>query len=154
MAADLGALGLRKLRFDGEITPEGRHGYRLAGNLGATVIQACVVTLDPVTTRIDTKVSRSFAPDTQAYAAGSETEMAEEDADAPDPLGSVIDLSQILTEALAIALPDYPRKDDAALEGAQFTAPGIAPMTDADARPFAGLAALRGKLGSDPKDGE
>ena len=51
-----------------------------------------------------------------------------------------------MAEALALALPDYPRAPDATLENAQVTEPGIAPMSDEDARPFAALAGLRDKL--------
>jgi len=34
----------------------------------------------------------------------------------------------------------------AALESAAFAAPGVAPMTDQDAKPLAGLAALRDRM--------
>jgi hypothetical protein len=51
-----------------------------------------------------------------------------------------------MAEALALALPDYPRAPDAELEAGQFAAPGVAPMTDDEAKPLAGLAALRDRL--------
>ena len=52
----------------------------------------------------------------------------------------------LLTEALALALPDYPRADGVELGQAIYAPPGITPMTDEDARPFAGLAQLQNKL--------
>ncbi|MBC7181913.1 MAG: DUF177 domain-containing protein, partial [Roseovarius sp.] len=51
ISEDLGLLGLRKLRFRGTLTAEGRADWLLQADLGATVIQPCVVTLDPVQTR-------------------------------------------------------------------------------------------------------
>ncbi|MEM8843046.1 MAG: DUF177 domain-containing protein, partial [Pseudomonadota bacterium] len=72
---------------------------------------------------------------------------ADDDDDGPDPLGDEIDLAGLMLESLALALDPYPRVEGAALETAVFAEPGVAPMTDEDARPFAKLAALRAKLG-------
>jgi len=57
-----------------------------------------------------------------------------------------LDLVQVMTEALSLALPLYPRADGADLGEAVFTQPNTAPMTDDDAKPFAGLGALRDSL--------
>lgn len=154
-AAVAGALGLdavKKLRFAGRLVPEGARDWRLEASLGATVVQPCVVTLEPVTTRIDTPVTRLFVadpglPDPEP---GSETEMPEDDS--REPLGAVIDLARVMEESLALAVPDYPRAEGVELAEAQFAAPGVAPMTDDDARPFAALKGLRDRLDAD-KDG-
>ena len=53
----------------------------------------------------------------------------------PSRLPARLDLGAVMIEALALALPDYPRAPDAELEAGQFAAPGIAPMTDEEARP-------------------
>ena len=60
IAADLGLSGLRKLSFKGTIRAQDRRDWLLEGMLGATVVQPCVVTLEPVTTRIDLPVRRLF----------------------------------------------------------------------------------------------
>ena len=112
--------------------------------LGATVVQACVVSLEPVTTRIDEPVRRSLLP--AAAATAAEVVVSPEDDDEIEPLRDRIDLGRIATEALALALPAYPRKAGATLAVVDGGAedPGGAP---ADApRPFAALAALRAKL--------
>ena len=62
LATELGLSALRKLRFTGEIRSAGKRDWLLDGTLGATVVQPCVQTLAPVTTRIDTEVSRRFVP--------------------------------------------------------------------------------------------
>ncbi|MEX0305556.1 MAG: DUF177 domain-containing protein, partial [Leisingera sp.] len=56
LAAELGVNALRKLRFTGEIKAMGKKDWKLSGRLGATVVQDCVVTLEPVTTRIEEAV--------------------------------------------------------------------------------------------------
>ncbi len=53
IAAELGLSDLRKLRLAGRMVPVGRTDWRLEATLGATVVQPCVVTLDPVVTRIE-----------------------------------------------------------------------------------------------------
>ena len=75
----------------------------------------------------------------------AEVEM--DDDDTIDPLPSAIDLVSVMMEALTLALPAFPRAADASLESTVFTEPGAAPMTDEDAKPFAGLGALRDSLG-------
>lgn len=151
LAAELDLMGLRKLRLTGRLIPEGRRDWRLEATLGATVVQPCVVTAEPVTTRIDEPVTRRYLAD-MPEPEGGEVEMPEDDT--AEPLPATLDLSAVLAEALALALPLYPRTEDAALAEARFAAPGVTPMTDEDARPLAGLAALRDKLAGDDGAGE
>ncbi|EEE38574.1 hypothetical protein RKLH11_2416 [Rhodobacteraceae bacterium KLH11] len=143
---DLGLLGLRKLSFAGDLRAQGKHDWALTGRLGATVIQPCVVTLEPVTTRIDTPVARVFVAD---WADPDEPEFEIPEGDETEPLGAEIDPALVMVEALSLALPQYPRKDGAELGQADYTEPGKQAMTDEDAKPFAGLAGLRDALKKD-----
>ncbi len=143
MARDLGADALRKLRLEGELTPTGKHDWRLEARLGVTAVQPCVVTLEPVTTRIDTVVTRQYRADV-AEPSDEEVEMPEDDT--IEALPQNLNLMDLLSEAVALALPDYPRAEGVALGEAVFAAPGVAPMTDEDAKPLAGLAALRDQM--------
>ena len=149
VADTLGINAVRKLRFAGTLTPEGRTDWRLTAQLGATVVQDCVVTLDPVTTRIEEEVLRVYRADIEPPAMG-EIEMPEDDTE--EALPAELDIAAVMIEALALALPPYPRKADAAPLDVVVTEPGKAPMTREEARPFAGLAALRAKL-EDEGDG-
>ncbi|MDW3222159.1 MAG: DUF177 domain-containing protein [Paracoccaceae bacterium] len=148
LAQDLDLLGLRKLSFGGEVTAQGTSDWLLSAKLGATVVQPCGVTLEPVTTRIDVPVRRTYlsAPFEED---APEVEMPEDDS--TEPLGQWIDPEQVMTEALILALPLYPRSAEAELGEKVYAAPGVTPMRDEDARPFAGLAAFRKQL-SDPED--
>ncbi len=148
VARDLDLVGLRKLRFTGSITATGDADWTLRGALGATVVQSCVVTLAPVTSRIDVAVSRQFvAAVTERVDPDEEIEISPDDNS--EPLGTHIDLAAVMTEALSLALPLYPKAEGANLETSTFTEAGKTPMSDEAARPFAGLSALRDKLDKD-----
>lgn len=140
----LGLIELRKLRFHGVLKSQGKADWRLLGQLGATALQACVVSNEPVTTRIDLPVERLYLRDFQTAAPGSEVEFDGEIV--AEALESTLDLASVLIEELTLALPDYPRKEGVELDDAVYTASGITPMQDQDTKPFASLAALRDKL--------
>lgn len=146
VAADLELSGLRKVSLVGRIEASGASDWRLAARLGATVVQPCVVTLDPVTTRIDAPVERLYLKDYEELDA-PEVEMPEDDT--TEELGAWIDLEALMMEALALHIPLYPRSAGAELGDVTVTEPGVAPMTDEDAKPFAGLAALKNKMTDD-----
>jgi uncharacterized metal-binding protein YceD (DUF177 family) len=141
LARDMEILGIRKLRFEGTVKPDGARDWTLEGHLGATVVQSCVVTLEPVTTRVETQVLRRYLADAPEPEPGSEVEMPEDET--IEPLPETVDLAAVMAEALALALPDFPRADGVAPVEVNVTEPGKTPMTDDDAKPFAGLAGLR-----------
>ncbi|HDY96804.1 MAG TPA: DUF177 domain-containing protein [Sulfitobacter litoralis] len=143
IAEELDLSALRKLSFEGRIKALGRSDWQLEARLGATVVQPCVVTLEPVQTRIDVNVTRLFVQD---YEEPEETEVEMAEDDRTEPLGAWIDPAVVMIEALALEIPEYPRADGAELGQAVYTKPGEAPMTDEDARPFAGLANLKDQL--------
>lgn len=145
----LDLLDLRKVRFDGIFSPLGKSDWSLRATLCATVVQPCCVTLAPVTTRIEEDLTRRYLA-SYSLPEDAESEMPEDDT--VEPLPATLDLLDVLGEALALALPDFPRAQDAKLEVANFTEPGKAAMTDEDARPFAGLASLKAALEKDKKD--
>jgi uncharacterized metal-binding protein YceD (DUF177 family) len=144
IAGTLDLVDLRKVRFVGKLRPDGARDWRLDATLGATVVQPCRVTLAPVTTRIDEPVTRRYVADVDEVEVG-EAEMPDDDSVEALPVS--LDLNIVMREALALALPAFPRADDAALETSVFSEPGTKPMSDDDAKPFAGLAKLKNKLG-------
>ena len=144
IARELGLLKLRKLSFEGTVTAEGRADWRLQGKLGATVTQPCGITLEPVTTRIDVPVTRLYQRDYREPEA-TEAEIPEDDG--IEPLSQWIDPGAVMLEALDLNLPLYPRLPDAELGEMVVTEPGVEPMREEDAKPFAGLASLKDRLG-------
>ncbi len=143
VAEALGIKAVKKLRFIGQLAPFGKRDWELTAELGATVVQDCVVTLAPVTTRIDEHVMRRYVADLPEIE-GGEAEMPEDDT--IEAIPETLDLVTVMIEALSLALPAYPRADGAELAKADFTEPGKTAMTDDDAKPFAGLGELRNSL--------
>ena len=143
IAKALSLSALKKLTFSGTIGPEGTRDLALEGTLGATVVQPCVVTAEPVTTRIDVPVLRRYLAEF-AEPEGDEVEMPEDDS--LEPVPDTIDLVAVMEEALALAVPDFPRAEGVEPVDVTVTEPGVDPMTDEDAKPFSGLKALRDKL--------
>lgn len=146
LAVALDIRTLRKFSFKGELRPSGRADWILDAVLGATVVQDCAITLDPVTTRIDERVIRKYVTELPKPE-GPETEMPEDDT--LELLGQVIDAGAVAIEELVLALPAFPRAPGVELtpEGTLQAAPAnVDPIEDMRPRPFAGLAGLRDKM--------
>lgn len=141
-------------RLEAEITLRRELGGRISarGTLSAEVVQACVVTLEPVAQRVEEAVDLRFVPATETAAPHAVGE--EEAPDAPDlvpmePDGS-LDLGEALAQQLALALDPYPRAEGATLPPA-LDAAGEEPVArragrsgdQAAPHPFAALERLR-----------
>lgn len=154
LAGVLGLQAIRYLEFLGEIRPEGREDFRLEGQLVADVVQSCGITLAPVPAQIRESVLRRYLAEFTAPE-GDEVEMPEDDSS--EPLPATLDLPEVAAEALALALPPYPRAAGVSLGEAVFAPEGVAPLRDRDLHPFAGLAGLVARPadpeGSDGSDG-
>ena len=142
-AALVHRLGLEKLRslsVSGHIRPlsDGRT-MLVQGSFSAEVVQSCVVTLDPVESRLEeTFEIRYVSNGDLAAATEHDVEVSPEDTDEEPFDGTSIDLGAVAVEFLSLALDPYPRKPRA--EFAFETAP------EQDLGPFAGLAKLRNKV--------
>lgn len=152
MADDLGLLSLSALELTGEIRPAGRDELVLEAQLVATADQPCSVTLVPVPAAVDEPVRRRYVAGYE-MPEGDEVEMPEDDS--VEPMPEVIDLAEIAAEALALALPLYPRAPGVEFTQALHAGDGVDPLSDADVKPFSalqGLAeALKGKGKTDPE---
>lgn len=149
LASELGLLALRRLEFTGQITPDGRDAMVLTGRLTVDCDQACIVSLAPVRTRIDESLRRRYVAGLDQPEA-DEMEMPADDT--VEPMPEMIDIAEVSAEALVLALPLYPRAPGAELGQAVHAADGVAPLGDTDLKPFAGLAALAGKLAGKPSN--
>ncbi|MGB7318195.1 MAG: DUF177 domain-containing protein [Planktotalea sp.] len=149
---ELDLSALRKVSFAGNLSAAGKHDWVLEAEIGATAVQPCTITLEPVTTRVKSEVIRRFVAELPDLSKETEEDefggTAMLDDDTLEPLGREIDLWRVLQEGLALALPDYPRIDGAQLGTLSITEPGSTALSDEDLKPFAGLAALKGKLES------
>jgi uncharacterized metal-binding protein YceD (DUF177 family) len=88
-------------------------GYRLEGGIDAAVIQACVITLEPVAGRIAESFSVDFRRE-EATTAGDGSDIEILSGSDVEPLVSDrIELGRIVYEALSAGLDPYPRKPGA-----------------------------------------
>lgn len=149
LAKRFGFLGLPA--FSARVTIDRRPGGQVVveGRLRGKIVQACILTLDPVTQDLDEAFRVVFK---QGLAEEKDPESGEAlvgaQADAPEPLpGNMLDVGEIVAEQLSLAADPYPRKHGAKLED-------VLPKPRKDGRhgrheprrhPFAGLAALRDK---------
>jgi uncharacterized metal-binding protein YceD (DUF177 family) len=149
LAKRFGFLGLPA--FSARVTVDRRPGGQVVveGRLRGKIVQACILTLDPVTQDLDEAFRIVFK---QGLAEEKDSESGEAlvsaQADAPEPLpGNMLDIGEIVAEQLSLAADPYPRKHGAKLED-------VLPKPRKDGRhgrheprrhPFAGLAALRDK---------
>lgn len=118
-----------------------RGGVRVTGLLEGGVVQPCVVTGEPVASRIEEEVDRAFLSGRDAAAEatpGAEIFVDLEQEDFPDWYeGNELDLDAVLMESFALAIPLYPRAPGAAL-------PEDAGEEDEEeTSPFAALKALK-----------
>jgi uncharacterized metal-binding protein YceD (DUF177 family) len=150
IAADLGLLALYALDLTGEIRPSGRDELVLEAKLTARADQPCSVTLAPVPAQVAEPVLRRYVADL-TLPEGEEVEMPEDDS--IEPLPEVIDLAEVAAEALALALPLYPRAPGAELGQAVHAGDGVTPLSDADLKPFAALQGLAAKLAAKGEPG-
>jgi uncharacterized metal-binding protein YceD (DUF177 family) len=145
IAKALDLLDLPEMRLEGEAEPHGRD-LVLTARLVARAVQACVVTLAPVPARIDQEVRRRFLADWQEPE-GEEAEIPEDDTIEPMPVA--IDLAGLAIEALALALPEYPRAKGAELGAQEFPPPGASDEGTETRKPLADLAAMLARKASE-----
>ncbi len=140
---------LRKVRLEGRLRPVGARDWDLEARLGASVVQPCRLTMEPVTTRIEEPVVRRYRAEVAPVTEAEEMEMPEDDT--VEELPASLDLSALLAEALALAVPAYPQAPGAEGGAAIAAPPGEPPLTDDALKPFAGLADLRRSLGGEDR---
>lgn len=144
VAESLGLVSLRRLTLKGEVRPIGARDFLLEARLEATVVQSCGVTLAPVETKITEDVTRRYVSE-WSEPTGEEAQMPDDDTSEAMP--EVIDAAAVAVEALSLALPLYPRAPGAAWAPVSAAPEGVAPLQDGDLKPFAGLAALKDRMG-------
>lgn len=142
LAAHLDLLALDRFEADLSLRRDGPR-VLVEGRFEADLVQACVVTLEPIPTRIGETVSLTFAeeirlpdkPRADKVPDLHEIEVEMSEADPPEPIiGGRFDPAPILVELLSLALDPYPRKAGVAFE---------MPDGTGELSPFAALARLK-----------
>jgi len=122
----------------------------VTGSFRAEVTQSCVVTLEPITTRIEGPLECLFTTDGEPATEGEiEISLLPDAEDPPEPIpGETIDLGEVVAAQLALEIDPFPRLPGASFEGYSSTAPGGDAEASQDGGPFAELARIRSNPGS------
>ena len=118
LARRFGLLGLERLEARVTLAPrDGGRLIRLEGHLCAEVSQACVVSLEPVASRIEEGFSQLYSLAPPEAERTRELVVDPEAEDPPEALGPQgLDLGEAVAQQLALALEPYPRAEGAALD--------------------------------------
>lgn len=136
-----GARATVDVQIGGQVVVEGR--------LRGKIVQACVLSLEPVTQILDDTFRIVFKKDlAEEFDPESGEAVLNAQADAPEPLtGNMLDVGEIVAEQLALMADPYPRRAGVKLEDVLPKPKGGPRRAPAGQQrhPFAGLAALRDK---------
>lgn len=153
LAKRFGFLGLPA--FSARVSVDRRSGGRIVveGRLRGRIVQACILSLEPVTQELDEGFRILFKQDFDEERDPESGEaLVSALADAPEPLsGNMLDVGEIVAEQLSLAADPYPRRPGVTLEDvlpkARNGAKGVVRGGRPEPRrhPFAGLAALKDK---------
>jgi uncharacterized metal-binding protein YceD (DUF177 family) len=149
LAKRFGFLGLPA--FSARVTVDRRPGGQVVveGRLRGRIIQACILTLDPVPQDLDEAFRIVFKQDlAEERDPESGEALVGAHTDSPEPLaGNELDVGEIVAEQLSLAADPYPRKQGVKLEDVlpKPRKEGRHGRPEQRRHPFAGLAALRDK---------
>jgi uncharacterized metal-binding protein YceD (DUF177 family) len=140
LARRFGLIALDKLTAIVHLRKAAGHAVDLRAEFEADVVQACVVTLEPVPAHIAERFELTFAPQ-EAPQPGEEIDLSATDEDVIEPLlGGEIDVGEAVSQHLALALDPYPRAPGVTFEPSKY--PGLTPKSP-ETGPFSALASLR-----------
>lgn len=138
LAARFGLVAIEQLGASVALRRQGER-IRCDGQLGARVIQSCVVTDQPVPAEIDEPFAILFEP-ARETPDQDEIELGADDLDTVAFTGAAIDVGEAIAQTLALALDPFPRAADA---DEALRAAGV--VTEEEAGPFAALKALKNR---------
>lgn len=142
IAAALDLLSCPSLTVRYAIVPRGEGHYRVTGSLQATVEQACVVTLEPLTNAVAENFSVDYWPETDIPTPSGGVLDVHDEPDLEPIVAGRLEVGWVVFECLASGIDLFPRKP-----GVTFESP-LAPQGgngDTAGGPFAALAKMKSK---------
>ncbi len=147
VAKRLDLISLDMLEGHVTVQPEMGREMSVQGTVRAEVTQTCVVSGEPVTTKLEFDLFRMYAEDADPFSglANGEDDVSDPDLEDPDPIiDGLIDVGEAVIEELALRIPLYPRA-----EGVEFNDSRYAiDATDVKENPFSALESLKNKIES------
>jgi uncharacterized metal-binding protein YceD (DUF177 family) len=108
-----------------------KDGVKITGAVAAEITQTCIVTLEPLDSRIENEIDAVFVQEGSKLArpplsADGEIILDYDGADIPETFsGDMIDVGAVAEEFFGLAIDPYPRKPGAVLETALDEEPGV-----------------------------
>lgn len=141
LAEQHGLTSVERYRAELLVTSWKRNGVKVSGTVEADIVQECVVTLEPIESRISEEVSAVYLPEDsklgrEGFHGGGEILIDADGPDSPETFsGDTVDVGALAEEFFELAIDPYPRKSGAGMEH----------IEDADLpdSPFAKLSALK-----------
>lgn len=142
-------VGVTSLKADVRTSRWKRDGLRISGSFVGDLVQNCVVSLKPISTKIEDEFVAHFVPETSKLARQDDVQNGEividvDGPDLPDTFsGNMIDIAAVVSEFAAMSIDPYPRDPEAEIEE-KFQSGGV--EEDVAPSPFAALAAIKSDL--------
>ncbi len=131
-----GLLGVESFRLDAEVTTWKRGGVRVEATIKASIVQACVVSLEPVANVVATEFEALLVPENSRlarpdWAASGEVVVDAEGDDAPETFsGDIVDVGELAEQYFELAIDPYPRAPGAKLPSAGRAEPRNSALAD------------------------
>lgn len=128
LATEHGLETVERYVADLMVTPWKRNGVKVAGRVTADIVQACVLTLEPIQTHMDEEVSALFWPEDSklgrlGFSSAGEMVLDAEGPDSPETFsGDTIDVGALAEEFFGLAIDPYPRKKGVSLPSLEDSA--------------------------------
>ncbi len=146
LAKRFGLVDLPSLKAQLTLVPGGQQTIEVTGSIEAEVLQSCVVTLEPIKSRLEIEVDTVFIPAETVPESGDVSQEAELDEELEYFADGKIDIGEQVAQQLGVGIDPYPRKKGVTLGVAEF---GKKPEKT---KPFAKLAtALKAKKNKDKR---
>lgn len=156
LARRLELLSLREFRAKLQLNRTSPHIIHVKGSLEAKVSQSCVLTLEPVDSEVKDEFEAWYSDESEAISfkkaqreAQSKKELLElpmlEEEEDPEPvINGQIDLGDLVSQYLSLAIPPYPTKEGLSYS-VQVEEPKEAGKNNMKLNPFAALKDWRPK---------
>ncbi|PLK69361.1 metal-binding protein [Rhizobium sp. TH135] len=114
---------VNKLSADLQVARWKKDGVRITGRVSGELVQACVVTLEPVVSHIDQEIDQIFVPEGSKLArivldGAGEMVLDPDGPDLPEQFtGDTIDAGALIAEFAALDIDPYPKKEGVTFSG-------------------------------------
>lgn len=138
ISIDLELESIKKASMQGKISKIENDKWALKATIGATILQRSVITLKPVNTRIDEKITRQLIKGPDLTIQKNELELNNDDF-----IEQKLCLGDIFFECLALAAPTYPKAKNETFKNISIAEKDQKNLSIQKTSPFAILSTLK-----------